>query len=174
MREQHDLAVGELKGIIVRIWILRVDLSEPSHRVTDVLRFFLEKAPLKSRNLTLDFLLERDLGARKKAHRHVWFSYSSKTARDRVRKICCHQFVSDRRRSGCNMVQTVVAHGRGSYRFSAPPACSTIEKIHGQIMKHEQPRPPRGQPRDSPRPFFPTNRPAFNTQGGRGRGIASS
>jgi integrase len=52
---------------------------------------------------------------------------------------------------------------------SAPPTCSTIENIHGQIMKLEQPRPPGEQPRDLPRPFSPTNRPAFNTQGGRGR-----
>jgi hypothetical protein len=43
MREQHDLAIRELKGIMVRVGILHIDLSEPSHFVTDVLRLRLEK-----------------------------------------------------------------------------------------------------------------------------------
>jgi hypothetical protein len=53
--EQRDLAVGELKGIMVRIWILQVDLSEPSYLMTDVVRFPLEQAQPKSRDLTPDF-----------------------------------------------------------------------------------------------------------------------
>ena len=51
---------------MVRTWIVHVDLPEPSHRVTDELRFFLEKAQAKSQNLTLDFAFERDLGARRR------------------------------------------------------------------------------------------------------------
>jgi hypothetical protein len=73
MREQHDLAIGELNGIMVRVWILHVDLPKPSHLVTDVLRFPLEKAQPKSPNLTLDLLLERNLGARKQADSYLGF-----------------------------------------------------------------------------------------------------
>jgi hypothetical protein len=60
MREQHDLTIRKLNGIMVRISILYIDLPEPGHFVTDVLRFPPEKAQL---NLTLDFVIERDLGA---------------------------------------------------------------------------------------------------------------
>jgi hypothetical protein len=73
MRKQHDLAIGELKGIMVRTWIVHVHLPKPSHSVTDELRFPLEKAQLKSRNHPLDLVLERDLGARKKADSHLRF-----------------------------------------------------------------------------------------------------
>jgi len=65
MREQHDLAVGELNRIVMRAWIIHVDLPEPSNPVTDVPRFLLEKTQEKSRLLSLDVLIERDLGARK-------------------------------------------------------------------------------------------------------------
>lgn len=73
MREQHDLAIRELNGIMVRTWIVQVDLPEPSHFVMNAPRFLLEKAQLKSSNLTLDFAFERDLGPGKKAHGHLGF-----------------------------------------------------------------------------------------------------
>jgi hypothetical protein len=113
MREQHDLAVGELKGIMVRIWILQVDLSEPSYLVTDVVRFPLEKAQPKSSNLTLDFAFKHDLGAREKAHGHLGFSNYREPACRGIQKLGRDQLISDLRRSGSNTVQTVVAHGRG-------------------------------------------------------------
>jgi hypothetical protein len=80
MREQHDLAIGKLKGIMVCAWIILVDLSESSHCVTDLLGFPLGKPQLKSRKLTLDFVCERDLCARKKAHSHFGFSHRRKPA----------------------------------------------------------------------------------------------
>ena len=78
MREQHDLAIGKLKGIMVCAWIVLVDLSESSHCVT-VLGFPLEKPQLKSGTPTLDFVCERDLCARKKAHSRFGFSHRRKT-----------------------------------------------------------------------------------------------
>ena len=63
--EQHDLTIGELKRVVMHVRLLLLDLPEPSHRMIDLLRFPLEKAPPKSRNHTLDFAFERDLGARK-------------------------------------------------------------------------------------------------------------
>src|SRR3984893_6859852 len=125
MREQHDLAIRELKGIMVRVRIVQVDLPEPCHLVTDVLRFPLEKAQAKSPNLTLDFAFERDLGARKKEHGHLRFSDRGKPACRGTPKFRCDQLVSDGRRSGLNIVQTVVAHDRGSPILAAlanPPS----------------------------------------------------
>jgi hypothetical protein len=114
MREQHDQAIRELDGIMVRMWIFHVDLPEPSNGVTDVLRFPLEKAQAKSPDLTLDFAFERDLGARKKAHCHIRFSHGGEAAGHGIPKFRRDQLVSDTRRSRRNIVQTVVAHGRGS------------------------------------------------------------
>jgi hypothetical protein len=74
MREQHDLAIRKLNGIMMRVWIVQIDLPESTYRVMNSLRFPLEKTQLKSRSHALDFLLERDLGARKQAHGHLWFT----------------------------------------------------------------------------------------------------
>src|SRR5580704_1899308 len=114
MRKQHDLAIGKLKGVMVCAWIILVDLSESSHCVTDLLGFPLGKPQLKSRKLTLDFVCERDLCARKKVHSHFGFSHRRKPACRGIPKFGRDQLVSDLRWSGCNIVQTVVAHGRGA------------------------------------------------------------
>jgi hypothetical protein len=117
MREQHDLAIRELKGIMVRVWIVQVDLPEPSHLVTDVLRLLLEKAQLKSRSRTPDFAFERDLGTRKKAHGHFRFPNGGKPAGRGIPKFRRDQLISDLRRPGCNSVRT---WQRCPYR-SVPP-----------------------------------------------------
>ena len=109
MCKQYDLAIGELKGIMVHVRIVQVDLPKPCHRVTDVLRSPLEKGQPKSPNLTLDLLLERNLCARKKAHGHLRFSNRGKPACRGTPKFRCDQLVADLCRSGRNIVQTVVA-----------------------------------------------------------------
>jgi len=108
MREQHDLAIRELKGIMVHVRIVQVDLPEQCHLVTDVLRSPLEKGQPKS-PLALDLLLERNLCARKKAHGHLRFSNRGKPACRGTPKFRCDQLVADLCRSGRNIVQTVVA-----------------------------------------------------------------
>jgi hypothetical protein len=105
MREQDDLAIRELKGIMVRMWILHIDLSEPQP---------------KSGNLTLDLVFERNLGARKKAHGYLGFPNGRKPACRGIPKFRRDQPVSDLRRSGRDNVQTVVAHGRGSPILAVP------------------------------------------------------
>ena len=64
MRQQHDLAIGKFKRIMVRGRIFQVDVSEPSHLVNDCLAVALEKAEKESRRLTLDLIFEYDLSAR--------------------------------------------------------------------------------------------------------------
>jgi hypothetical protein len=155
MREQHDPTVGKLKGIVVRVRIVQVHLPKPSHRVIDMFRLPLEKAQLKSRNLMLDRLLERDLGARKKAHGHLRLSNGGKPASRGIPKLRRDQLISDRRWPGCNMVEAVITHGMELLSVSAPPTCSIFQKIHGQIMKPEQPHRPRLDNRGLHRPFRP-------------------
>src|SRR5262249_53814028 len=70
MSEQHDLATGKLNGIVVRAWIIQVDLPEPPDPVRNLPRFFLEKTQEKSGLFALHIGIERDLGAREKAYGH--------------------------------------------------------------------------------------------------------
>jgi len=98
MREQHDLAIGELDGIVVRTWIVQIDLPEPPNPMRDVPRFPLEKTQEKSGLRSLDFAIERDLGARKKAHRHLGVSNCGESVCRGVPKLRRNQLVSNLRR----------------------------------------------------------------------------
>jgi hypothetical protein len=104
--------------------------------MTDVVRFPLEQAQPKSRNLTPDFAFKHDLGARKKAHGHLGFSNCREPARGGIPELGRDQLISDLRRSGSNIVQTVVAHGRGAPIIQCPakPVRLLVE-IHGEIVK---------------------------------------
>src|SRR5262249_31342336 len=110
-RDQHGLSVGEFKCIVMHVRLVRVQLPEAGNLVTN----YLSADPVCGKaTLKLDLLLERNLGAGKEAHRHVWFSPRGKTARDRVVELRRYELVSDLCRSGRYMVQTVVAHRRHS------------------------------------------------------------
>jgi hypothetical protein len=63
MREQHDLAVGKLQRIMVRAGVVHVHLPEPCNPVRQ--RFGPPEQKLESGEMTLDLVLEGDLGARK-------------------------------------------------------------------------------------------------------------
>src|SRR5215470_19138159 len=95
MREQHDLAIGELNSIVVRTWIVQVDLPEPSHLVRDVPRFLPEKTQEKSGLLALDFAVECDLGAGKKAHGHLGLSNCGESVCRRVPELRRNQPVAN-------------------------------------------------------------------------------
>jgi hypothetical protein len=51
--------------------------------------------------------------------------------------------------------EAVITHGMELLSVSAPPTCSIFQKIHGQIMKPEQPHRPRLDNRGLHRPFRP-------------------
>jgi hypothetical protein len=95
VREQHGPAIGKLNGVVVRTWIIQVDLPEPPDPMRDVPRFSFEKAQKKSGLLSLDIAVECDLGARKKAHRHLWAPNFGESMRCRVPKFRRDQPVSD-------------------------------------------------------------------------------
>src|SRR3984893_9355651 len=122
MREQHDLAIGELNGIVVRTWVVQVDLPEPPNPVRDVPRFPLEKTQEKSGLLPLNFAIERDLSTRKKAHGHLGFSDCGESVCRGIPKLRRNQLFSDLGWSRRNFVQAVVAHGRGAPICQRPPS----------------------------------------------------
>jgi hypothetical protein len=49
MREQHDLTIGELKCIVVRAWVIVIDLPEPSHLMLECRLTPLEENKLEPR-----------------------------------------------------------------------------------------------------------------------------
>src|ERR1700674_3417452 len=102
----------------MHVRLLLLDLPEPSH----FLSALFPRHPVREEttSLALDLFLERDLRAGKKAHGHVRFSDRGKTTSDRVVESRRHQLVSDRRRSGRNIVEAVVAHDRGSPILAVP------------------------------------------------------
>jgi hypothetical protein len=81
MREQHDLAIGKLNSTMVCIWIIHVDEPDMSHLVTELPGFLFENPQAKSSNPMLDLAIEHDLGARKKGHGHLGFSWGEPARR---------------------------------------------------------------------------------------------
>src|SRR5262245_13128400 len=92
----------------MRVRLVRTDLPEPSYFFTN--HFALAKEA-KRKRLPLNLLLERNLGAGKKAYGDVWFSDRGETARYRVAELRGHQLVPNLCRSGGDVMQTVVTHG---------------------------------------------------------------
>ena len=73
--EQHDLPVGELQRVVMRVWLLQLDLPESSYLLPNEL---LAPEDLK-KMLALHFPLERALRAGKKTHGHLRFSDGGET-----------------------------------------------------------------------------------------------
>jgi hypothetical protein len=74
-----------------------VDLSEPSR-----LRSNLSGHEEAKTTAVLNFLLEHDLGAGKKAYRHVWFANGSEPASGSAMEACRFQLISARCPSALN------------------------------------------------------------------------
>jgi hypothetical protein len=104
--EQHDLPVGELQRVMMRVWLLHLDLPKSSYLLPDE---FLAPEDLKNM-LALHFPLERDLRTGKKKHGYMGFSDGGEATSERVIELRCHKSVSNFRRAGRDEMQTVVAH----------------------------------------------------------------
>src|SRR5215831_469938 len=111
--DQHDLSVREFERIVMHVRFVCVDLPKTGYLGANCL-FTLPAYENGKPALELDLLFERNLCAGKQAHRHVWFSHSGKTARDRVIELRRYEFVPNLCGSGRYMMQTVVAHRQHS------------------------------------------------------------
>src|SRR6266536_5323717 len=121
-REQHDLPAGEFERIVIHVRLVVVDLPEPSHFFPNL--SVREEGPKRSG--VFHFVLERELRAGKKAHCHRWLFHCSEAASDRVGERRRYQFVSHPSGSGCNVVKTVVTHGRCSSCCEQPGGLSSL------------------------------------------------
>jgi hypothetical protein len=92
--EQHDLSVGKLKRVVMFVWIVDVNLSEPSNLPRDL--------SVREKGMTIlnHILFEGDLRARKQAHCHGRLFCCGKSARDGVLEFRRYQLLSDLCRSG--------------------------------------------------------------------------
>jgi len=97
--EQHDLAIRELNGIVMRAWIVQVDLPKPPNPMRNLTRFLLEETQEKSRLLSPDIAVECDLGAREKTDGHFRLSDRGESLCRGVPELRRNQPVSDLGRS---------------------------------------------------------------------------
>src|SRR5262249_22425210 len=89
--------------------VVTVDLSEPGYSLLD---FPMPEEP--DSGLVSNYLLEGQLGSGKEAHSHTRFTWRSEAARDRVPEPGSYELITDFCRSGRDLMQTVVTHGRYS------------------------------------------------------------
>jgi len=118
MREQHDLAVGKLQRIMVRAGVVHVHLPEPCNPVRQ--RFGPPEQKLESGEMTLDLVLEGDLGARKETDGYPRFFQRGKAACSCIPELGRDQLVPDPGGPRRDAVQTVVAHDK-ELRFVQRP-----------------------------------------------------
>jgi hypothetical protein len=64
--QQHDMPSGELKGIMVNVGLIHINLAETGDPFPD-----LPDGKETERRFAFDILLKRELGAGEQAHRHI-------------------------------------------------------------------------------------------------------
>src|SRR5262249_1046327 len=98
-----------LQRIVMSMRVVAVDLSKPRH---SLLGFPVPEEP--ESGLVPNCLPEGQLGSRKEAHSDSRFTWRSEPARNRVSEAGSYELITDFCRSGRDLVQTVVTHGRYS------------------------------------------------------------
>jgi hypothetical protein len=89
-RHQHDLSIRKFQRIVMDARLVGVDLPEARQPLTD-----LPRTEKPKRRLTLDVVVEGNLGAWHQANRYARLSNRNKATRDRVGKGGCHQPILD-------------------------------------------------------------------------------
>src|SRR5262249_55130522 len=109
---QHDLSIRELQRIVMRCWTVHVDLPKAGNLV----RRFPGRQETE-RGVAFDLFFECKLGPRKQTYGNARLTWICEAARDGIGELCRDQFVTDLRRSGRYVVETVVTH-------RTPPVCA--------------------------------------------------
>src|SRR5215831_1745033 len=115
--EKNDFSVRELQRIVMSMRVVAIDLSKTRHP----LLYFVPEEP--ESGLVPNCLLEGQLGSRKEAHSHVRFTRRGEAAGNRVTEPGGYELITDSCRSGRDLVQTVVTHGRYS------SCCNTAGRV---------------------------------------------
>jgi hypothetical protein len=108
-REQYHLSVGKFQRIMMDHGTIRIDLPEAREPLSD---FLVWENANAERWFVFDVVVERDLGARQQANRDMRLADGSEATGDGIAEFGRYQLVLDLGRSGCDVVQTVVTHGR--------------------------------------------------------------
>src|SRR5271169_2661969 len=116
MCQQDDFSVGKLKGIMMNVRLVFVDLSEHSHPMPELTPWAEHQG-----SLALHLLLESKLCAGKQAYGHIRLVDRSKTTRNRFREPRRYELITHLRGSGCDEFQAVVTH-RGY-------SCKLLERL---------------------------------------------
>jgi len=106
---QHDLAVGELECIVMRVRAVHVYLAEARHSLTGLAKAKARQQPAEDM-VGLDRLIKDELGSRQQAHRDLWLTPLGKTTGKAVDKVGRDQLVADFGRPVGYAVQAIIAH----------------------------------------------------------------
>src|SRR5262249_51414254 len=111
-RQQHDLAIGELKRVMIGVKRALVDLAKDRNGVAGI-------GSKHEGSLILDWLLERQLGARKYAdsHRTILRCGESSSA---GAEVVCDELFTHFGWACSHHVQTVIAHIKELLTWSPP------------------------------------------------------
>src|SRR5205085_4955670 len=111
--DQHDMAVGKLKRVVMRKRPLHVDLTETSQALAHEPEPQAWHQAIKGM-FVLDLRFERDLSARKKAHCHVRLANCGEPTSARAAESARYQLIPDHGGSRRDLMKAVVAHGKTS------------------------------------------------------------
>src|SRR5262245_37414624 len=106
---QHDPSVRELQRVVVGVRLLRIDLPETSHAVSEPAKTEARQQAPES-VLVLGLTVEHYFRTGKKADSHIWLSDGCEAAGTGPGKAGRGQLVSDLGGTGCDAVQTIVTH----------------------------------------------------------------
>jgi hypothetical protein len=104
--QQHYLAAGKLKRVMMLVSTVQVYLPEPRDVFSQLL-----VGEESERVIALDVAVEHQLGPGKKAHRHAGPSDRRKATRDGIDELGRNELVADLGRAVRYVLQTVVTHG---------------------------------------------------------------
>lgn len=79
MREQHNLTVGKLKCIVMRAWVILIDLPELGHLMLEYLLASFAEDKLEPSRYTFYLIFKPNLSAKKKTHGGVGLSDGGKS-----------------------------------------------------------------------------------------------
>lgn len=121
--QQLNRSVRKLQGVTMHIGSARIYLPETGYGAGD-------SAPKPPRKWAPVFGLsiKSELRTGPQAHRHSWLANTCETDGDRVGKFGRYQYISDRSRPRCDVMQAVIAHRIISF-FATTDECHAAARV---------------------------------------------
>jgi hypothetical protein len=116
LRYQNDLAVRKLQRIVVDVALIWVEASKSREPVAQQAKSEAWQKP-RERMVRLDLAFKGELGARKQAHRHVWFLRSREATGVGPRKSARNEPVTDLGGACRDDMKAIIAHPRSPFAW---------------------------------------------------------